>query len=258
MKVFTVLLLLVAICFCSCKSKIATASAQMQQNKELTRADKILASAFQAHGGEKYKTAHYAFVFRDKKYTFQNKNAKYTYTVSYEKDGKKNVNQLDNDGLIRTIDGEKVTGLSEKAYNGYVGAINSVIYFVTLPYKLYDPAVNKSYQGETTIKGKKYEILKITFNEEGGGPDHDDEYYYWINQKTNRIDYLAYNYLVNNGGVRFRSAYNPRVVDGILFQDYVNYKAEVGTPLADLPALFEQKALKQLSLIETEEVVHLK
>ena len=258
MKIFTVLFLFLTICFCACKSKMTAASAQLQQNKELTRADKILSSTFQAHGGEKYNTAHYAFIFRKKKYTFQNEGTKYAYTVTYEKDGQKNINQLTNDGLTRTVDGKKVDDLSEKAYNGYAGALNSVIYFATLPHKLYDPAVNKFYQGETTIKGKKYDVLMITFNEEGGGPDHDDEYYYWINQETHRIDYLAYNYLVNNGGVRFRSAYNPRVVDGILFQDYVNYKADVGTPLADLPRLFEKEILKKLSIIETERIVSLR
>lgn len=253
-----VLFLVIAIYCCSCKSKeMATTATRMQQNKALTKADKILLETFEAHGGEKYHTAHYGFVFRNKKYTFQNNHSAYTYTVSYEKDGKKNLNQLSNDGLVRTVDGVKAE-LSEKVYNGYLSALNSVIYFATLPHKLYDPAVNKFYRGETVIKGKKYDILEITFNEEGGGPDHDDKYYYWINQETRRIDYLAYNYMVNNGGVRFRSAYNPRVVDGILFQDYINYKADVGTPLTDLPALFEQGILKQLSVIETEDVVNLK
>lgn len=222
-----------------------------------SKAEKILAKALKAHGGKKYDKAHYEFIFRKKKYTFHNEGAKYTYTVTYQKDGKINVNELGNDGLIRKVDGKLVTP-SEREYNSYVGGLNSVVYFATLPHKLYDPAVMKSYVGETTIKGKRYEVLEITFREEGGGPDHDDEYYYWINKETNRIDYLAYNYQVNSGGVRFRTAYNPRVVDGILFQDYVNYKAAVGTPLSDLPGLFEKNQLKELSVIATENVINLK
>ena len=62
---------------------------------------------------------------------------------------------------------------------------------------------------------------------------------------------------VNGGGVRFRAAYNTRTVGGILFQDYVNYKAPVGTPLADLPVLYEKEELKKLSVIATESVVKL-
>ena len=63
---------------------------------------------------------------------------------------------------------------------------------------------------------------------------------------------------MNGGGVRFRSAYNSRNVGGIIFQDYVNYKAEMGTPLGDLPKLFEQGRLKELSKIDTENVINLK
>ena len=52
-------------------------------------------------------------------------------------------------------------------------------------------------------------------------------------------------------------AYNTRVIDGITFQDYINYKAAVGTALKDLPALYEKGKLKELSKIETENVVNL-
>ena len=68
------------------------------------------------------------------------------------------------------------------------------------------------------------------------------------------MDYLAYNYKVNGGGVRFRSSYNRRNVGGIIFQDYINYKAEVGTPLKDLPTLYENDKLKEVSRIDTENV----
>ena len=258
MKKNILLILSIILLLFSCKSnKVGTASYQMRSKQKMTTAERVLSRAFDAHGGDKYDTAHYSFIFRKKKYTFHNENTNYTYTVSYDRDGKKNIIELKNDGLTRKIDGKKIE-ISEKEYVSHLGSLNSVVYFATLPHKLYDPAVNKAYHGETTIKGKSYEVIEITFNQEGGGPDFEDEYYYWINKETNRVDYLAYNYLVNNGGVRFRTAYNPRMVNGILFQDYVNYKADVGTPLASLPGLFEKDALKKLSVIETENVVEIK
>lgn len=219
-------------------------------------AKQILDKAIAAHGGQLYNKAHYSFVFRKKKYTFKNNKKDFHYTVSQTKDGQNIVDHLTNENFSRTIDGKEVR-LSEKQRSSYSGGLNSVIYFATLPYKLKDPAVNIAHKGTTSIKGKNYDVLKITFDEEGGGKDHDDVFHYWINQDTYFIDYLAYNYQVNNGGVRFRSAYNTRKVDGILFQDYINYKAPVGTPLAELPKLFEQDALKQLSVIETENVINL-
>ena len=223
----------------------------------LTQAEMNLQKAIKAHGGKKYQTAHYTFTFRDKNYTFKNNNDQFRYSVRSKKNGKEIVDILENGILKRKVNGVAIE-LSEKEKNRYSSGLNSVIYFATLPYKLQDKAVKKSYQGTTTIKGKAYEILEIRFEQEGGGRDHDDVFHYWINQKSNVIDYLAYNYQVSGGGVRFRSAYNSRNVGGIIFQDYVNYKAEVGTPLADLPKLFEQGKLKELSRIETENVVQIK
>ena len=223
----------------------------------LTEAQALLQQAFIAHGGERYDEAHYQLVFRKKTFTFKNSADGYTYTSSLEKDGKAIFDKLENGVISRTIDGVK-QDLTEKQKANYSESLNSVIYFATLPHKLLDPAVNLEIVGETIIKEKSYDILEVTFDQEGGGEDFDDQFHYWINKGDHTIDYLAYNYKRNEGGVRFRSAYNRRVVDGIIFQDYVNYKAEIGTPLIDLPGLYEQGELKELSKIETEVVNSLK
>jgi len=250
MKLITLLALFTSVLLFSCKS---TTKVNSSSNKELTKAEKILAETIDAHGGKRYDNANYEFIFRKNKYTFKNSKAGYEYTVRKSKDGKSIFDKMYNNDFTRVIDGVELT-LSEKEKDRYSSSLNSVIYFATLPYKLQDPAVNLSHKGSTTIKGKNYDVLQITFDEEGGGKDHDDVFHYWINQETKVIDYLAYNYTVNNGGVRFRSAYNTRNVKGILFQDYINFKAPVGTLLIDLPQLFEKGELKQLSIIATESV----
>jgi len=236
--------------FMSCKST------QQTNQKQMTEAEKVLMQTVEAHGGVRYNTAHYEFVFRKNKYSFKNDKNGFEYTTWKSKEGQEIVDKLTNNGFIRSIDGKVVT-LSEKEKDRYGSSLNSVIYFATLPHKLLDPAVNLIYKGETKIKGEDYKILQISFDEVGGGKDHEDIYHYWINQKTNLIDYLAYNFKVNNGGARFRSAYNTRKVNGVVFQDYVNYKAPYEIPLTELPALFEKDKLKKLSLIETESVKQL-
>lgn len=225
-----------------------------KSSKTLSKAEQIIQNTILAHGGDKYDKAHYQFVFRNKTYTFENNGDLYEYTVLAKKDDMVVESTLNNDGLTRTSIGQPLTEKNRKAVTG---SINSVIYFATLPHKLKDQAVNKRYVGSTRIKGKEYEVVEISFDEKGGGTDHDDIFYYWINKETSLIDYLAYNYQVNGGGVRFRSAYNTRKVGGIIFQDYINYKADVGTPLGDLPQLWEQGQLKELSRIETEAVKEL-
>ena len=264
MKLLHLFLGLLFVFLTACDSKKESSKAEETTSKTVSattektvnKADKILQETIKAHGGELYDSAYYQFTFRKKNYRFKNDGAKYTYESSSTKDGELTEDVLTNGTFSRKVNG-KLIELSEKKKNSAIGAINSVIYFATLPHKLNDEAVNVSYVEETTIKDQPYEVLKVTFSQDGGGEDFEDEYHYWINQDTKKIDYLAYNYQVNGGGVRFRSAYNVRVIDGITFQDYINYKADVGTPLKDLPALYEAGKLEEVSRIETQNIINL-
>jgi len=216
----------------------------------------IVNEAIKAHGGALYDSAHYQFVFRDKLYSFENING-FTYKViSKDSLGNQIEDFLQDGKLARTVNTELVK-LSKKDIAKYSEALNSVIYFATLPHKLNDKAVQKEGIGETIIKGEDYDVVKVTFGKVGGGKDYDDVFMYWINKKSHYINYLAYSYSVNEGGVRFRSAYNPRTIDGIRFQDYINWEAPVGTPLKELPAMFEKEQLKELSRIETKDIQNL-
>lgn len=227
------------------------------KTKELGKAEIIVNEAIKAHGGHLYDSAAYQFTFRSRLYSFVNSGNHYKYEVKRKEKDWEVLDVLE-DGEFKRVIRDENKLLSEKDKAKYIGALNSVIYFATLPHKLKDGAVNKTYKGRTVIKGDEYDVVRVTFNKEGGGQDYDDEFYYWINVKTKTVDYLAYNYQVNGGGVRFRSAYNPREIGGVRFQDYVNYKASLKTPLEELPALYEKELLKELSRIEIEDIVNLK
>lgn len=254
------------LCLLSCKTEqkkakeVENAVVEMVEKTATmipAEAEKIIDATIEAHGGSLYDEASYSFVFRKKAYTFHNNKSEYTYTVKHAEKGNEISDVLENGKLTRTLNGT-LTELSAKEYNKYKEALNSVIYFATLPHKLNDKAVQKKYMGTTIIKSVPYKVVEVTFGQEGGGKDFDDEFYYWINGTTNMIDYLAYSYATNGGGVRFRSAYNVREVEGIYFQDYINWKAAVGTPLEQLPSLYEEDKLKELSRILVEDIVHLK
>ena len=252
---------LIVAAFFSCKpeqKEIPKEDKTEIKEEKLSEGEIIINSAIKSHGGDLFNKASYTFTFRNKQYSFTNNNNSYRYSVIKQNDKKEEViDVLDNGNFTRTINGNKIDLTKEDA-SRYGESLNSVIYFATLPYKLNDKAVNKKYVGEVSIKDENYKVVEVTFKQEGGGKDFEDQYYYWINKKSNTVDYLAYNYKVNGGGVRFRSSYNRRNVAGILFQDYVNYKAEVGTPLSELPVLFENDKLKEVSRIDTENVEVLK
>lgn len=260
-KFFKIVFGIVFITIVSCKDhkkndKNSMVNEKSTEDINQNNTESIVKNAITAHGGSSYDTANYEFVFRDKLYRFNNTNG-YAYQVNFKDSlGNKIEDNILNGEFNRTVNEEQVE-LSEKDIAKYSNALNSVIYFATLPHKLSDKAVHKEGIGETVIKGEDYDVVRVTFGKEGGGTDHDDIFMYWINKKSHYINYLAYSYSVNEGGVRFRSAYNPRTVDGIRFQDYINWEAPVGTPLNELPALFEKGELKELSRIETQNVRNL-
>ncbi len=194
------------------------------------------------------------FVFRKVKYKSVREGDRFQYERNFV-DSLGNVRDvLSNDGFKRYRN-DSLQVLADSTIQKYSESVNSVHYFVQLPYGLNAPAAKKELLGEATIKGRKYYEIGVTFSEEGGGTDFEDTFVYWIGKETFYVDYFAYNYEVNGGGVRFREAYNPRVVEGIRFVDYNNYKPEsLDTPLTELDALFQQNKLELLSKIETENV----
>ena len=150
----------------------------------------------------------------------------------------------------RTLNGAPVT-LSDSLQTVYANSLNSVLYFVQLPLGLQDQAVVPSYEGMVEINTEPYHQLAVTFKQEGGGEDFQDQFYYWIHSDRFEIDYMAYSYHTNGGGTRFRAAISKNRLGGILFQDFDNYKPPVHpTPLDRLPVLFQEGKLQWLSKIE--------
>ena len=260
MKKHLVTLCILATLLLSCNKKRDTNEAGIKNDttatgKQLSKADSIVNRAIEAHGGKLYDNANYSFVFRGTKYRFKNDGNSFTYSSEVQKNDFLIKDVLINDTFKRYIN-NNLQSLNKEDVAKYSEALNSVIYFATLPYKLQDTSVNKKFIEEITIKEKQYDVVGVTFGKDGGGKDFDDEFHYWINKQTRKIDYLAYGYHTNDGGIRFRSAFNTRVIDGLTFQDYINYEAPLGTPLKDLPKLYEQGKLKELSQILTEDIIN--
>ena len=115
--------------------------------------------------------------------------------------------------------------------------------------------VNKKLLGETQIGHRQYYKVEVTFDQKDGGKDFEDIYIYWIDKETFKPDYLAYEFRVDGGGSRFREAFNERIINGIRFVDYKNYKADADISVYELESLFKSQKLEPLSTIRLEEVV---
>lgn len=218
-------------------------------------AQKIIDQCIEKHGGTAYEQLEISFAFRDRTYQGRREGGQFTYErLLVEEDGTKILDILDNQRLIRQTNGEKVQ-LTAKDSSAYANSVNSVFYFALLPYFLNDPAAIKTYLGSSNIKGEPYHKIKVHFRQEGGGKDFEDEFVYWIHRDHLTMDYLAYNYLTDGGGARFREAYNIRTIEGIRFADYINYKPDPDSRnVVQFDVLFEQGKMKELSRIDTENI----
>lgn len=217
-------------------------------------AKEIVKETIEVHGGTAYDTANIQYAFRDKTYTLSHENGRFTYSRLFTDSLNNHYKDvLDNSGFKRYIN-DSLVDLPSKDSSAYANSVNSVHYFALLPHGLDAPAVKLTKQGQQIIDGQSYHSIQVTFEKQGGGTDYEDIFMYWINTDTNQIDFLAYSYHTNGGGVRFRKAYNKRIVKGILFQDYENYKAPTSAALKDLTTLYMDNQLELLSVIELENI----
>jgi len=243
------LMLLLFLVSCNSKKPEQNTGSSSKLNDPQVIVDKAIA----AHGGDKFLQLQVAFDFRDKHYESTRRDGLYTYTRSFSDTTGQVKDVLTNTSFTRTINGQ-VKDLPAERVKAFSASVNSVIYFALLPFGLNDPAVNKEYLGSATIKNIPYHKIKVTFKQEGGGTDFQDEFLYYINHKTFVLDYFAYTYQTDGGGIRFRQAINPQQIGGVLFQDYINFEPVGEIKFWEIEKEFEAGKLKELSRIELKNI----
>lgn len=215
-------------------------------------AAELISRCIEAHGGAAYASLDVRFTFRERSYRMVRHEGLFRYERSWQDSSGTVRDILSNSGFRRELDGREVL-LPDSLAAKYSASVNSVCYFALLPAPLADEAVQAAYAGEARIKGQRYHKLRVTFRQEGGGTDFQDEFYYWIHPETFTLDYLAYSYHTEEGGLRFREAIGAQQAGGIRLQDYTNYSADPAQwQVQDLDRAFEQGALKRLSEIRIE------
>lgn len=218
-----------------------------------SRVDEIIDSAITFHGGERYDDMRVSFRLRNRDYSIYRRGGNFSYTSLHSDSLGTHRRELSNAGFVETIDGKALV-LNAKDSLSHAESVNSVVYFTLLPVFLKDPAVFKTLDGKDTLDQKIYHRVKVTFAEQGGGADHDDVYYYWFDADDYSMDFLAYSFTVNDGGSRFRKAINMRRINGIVFQDFENYKGPAPDSLAHIAGLYKDGGLKLLSTVEINQI----
>lgn len=233
---------------------IVTLNACVSEKKKQLTAQDIVDKSIAISGGKLHSEKQVSFLFRERKY------------IAEVVEGKKILKRITNTDSIRITDvkghnyfkrffNDSLIHVSDSIATRYSNSVNSVHYFARLPYGLNDPAVKKELLGEQKIKNKTYYKVKVTFSKKDGGADFDDTYLYWFDKETFKPDFLAYEFHVDGGGIRFREAFNERYINGIRFVDYNNLKPKTKeVSIFKIDSLFETNALELLSKIELDSI----
>ncbi|MEZ4700124.1 MAG: DUF6503 family protein [Rhodothermales bacterium] len=217
----------------------------------------IIDRAIATHGGPVIDHSVIDFDQRGRHYRATRDGGAFTYERIFTDSTGAVRDVLSNDGFYREIDGQRVDLPEERAL-AFESSVNSVLYFALLPYNLNDAAVQKRYLSEAVVEGEPYHKVEVTFHQEGGGKDYQDRFVYWVHRDRSTIDYIAYDFLTDGGGSRFRKAMNPRVVEGVRFADYLNYIADdlqqPGLLIESYDEKLEAGTLRLLSEINIENI----
>lgn len=195
-----------------------------------------------------------SFDFRDYHYIAERNNGNFSLQRS-KKDSLVNVvDILNNDGFTRYIN-EDLVQVTDSMAMKYSESVNSVHYFSVLPLGLNDTAVKKKKLEDVTIKERNYHKIEVTFDQNGGGVDFEDVFIYWIDAETYKIDFMAYLFHVNGGGVRFREVRKEQVIEGVRFLNYNNYKPiDPNIDIGSIDKAFINNQLKKISEINLENI----
>jgi hypothetical protein len=232
-----------------------TGCGSSSDEEENRRAEGIIQEAVKKHGGASYQEAAVNFQFRDRQYRTVIDEGRYRYMRQYEdSSGAQIMEVLTNDSVYRKVNGKRVK-LDDETRQGIKGSLNAINYFFLLPYHLTDQQVAPTYIDSVQVEGEPYHKIRVTFDQAEQSNAHEDIYLYWFHTDHYTMDYLAYQFFVNGGGMRFRVANNVREKGGIRFQDYLNLAPKFdGADFRKIDSLYEEGDLKKVSEINKDSI----
>ncbi len=157
--------------------------------------------------------------------------------------------RVTNETVEQWVDGEMVPVEADEEQR-LRDLVNARVYFPFLPYRLNDPSVVKQDLGTETWDGKELHKVKVTF-QAGTSTAARDEYLYWFDPDTGRLEQFAYSFHGGDGGLRLRRGSNYRRVGGILFFDSGNWGVNAqSTDVLDVTPGFAASGMEKISDVE--------
>lgn len=217
----------------------------------------IVARAIEHHGGERYRHSEAELELCSGSGCYRIRvrtdGGLYEHEVSGPYRGRNRTVRADNDSVSVLRDGEPLVVLAaaKQALRDWATAR---IYFAFLPYRLEDAGVVQQDLGIELWAGRRLHRVKVSFLP-GTGTDAGDEYLYWFDPDTARLEQFAYSFEGRPGGLRFRRLSNYRRVGGILFFDQSNLGVEGdGLDVDEISPGFVERRMRPVSEIALSEI----
>lgn len=158
-----------------------------------------------------------------------------------------------NDSLEATLDGRPLEPTAEEAAR-LREWLMARLYFCFLPFRLNDPGVLKEEQASDPWSGRSLRRVKVTFVPDSS-PGADDEFVYWLDPESGRVELYAYSFPENGGGLRLRRGFNYRRVGGLLFFDQENLGIDgAGLSVDMIDESFAARRMHPVSTVELRDV----
>jgi len=215
-------------------------------------AQQVVDRAIAFHGGDLYRASQTSLTITSRSGSFQIVSRidgdRYDQTVLSEgKNGSRKV-RVTNDSVEVWENGRPVAVEpgQEQRLRDFVSAR---VYFPFLPYRLDDPGVHKEDLGTEEWDGRRLRKIKVTFDA-GSSTDAQDEYLYWFDPESGRLEQFAYSFVSGGGGLRLRKGFNYRRVGGLLFFDSDNLGLDgPGMRVEQITPAFAQEKMEKISTV---------
>lgn len=221
----------------------------------------IVAKSIDFHGGEVYERHESALTLRSRagasriETWLDGELFDYTVTAPVQ-DGERRVRFTNREGANRVYEWREgvPVELAGEAAERAEAWLMARVYFPYLPFRLADPGVYFQDLGTERWGEGELHKVKVTF-EPGSSPDADDEYLYWFDPETGRLEQFAYSFHTGNGGLRLRRATDFQRVGGILFSDQENLGVNgPGHTVDQVTPTFAAESMEPVSTVELDEI----
>lgn len=217
---------------------------------------KIVDRSIQFHGGQRYSHSETSLQVCSRSGCFwvsaRIDGGLYELEAAGEVRGVKRRVRATNDSLRWWKDGALVPTDRERqrALRDWVMAR---VYYCFLPFRLNDESVFKENLGIEVWGGRPLHKVKVTFAA-GSSSDANDEYLFWFDPESGRVEQFAYSFSGSPGGLRFRRAFNYRRVGGILFFDQENWGVDAPDLSIDQIDAEFVRSLARVSTVELADI----